>query len=84
MIGEKFEEVIFDTAGKLVKTEDERLTILYPFLPRINDKIENKIKGESIVIDRVVVKEGDSSFLKLFMKNIENNDEWDTKMELPM
>jgi hypothetical protein len=83
MIGEKFEEVIFDTAGKLVKTEDERITIMYPFLPRINDKIENK-DGDSIVIDRAIVKEGDSGFLKLYLKRTDGGEKWSTKIELPM
>ncbi len=84
MIGEKFEEVIFDTAGKLVKTEDERITIQYPFLPRINDKIENKEEGDSIVTDRSIVKEGDVSFLKLYLKHLDSDEVWNTKMELPM
>ena len=46
IIGEKFEEIIFETAIPLVKTEDEKITILYPFLPRIQDKIKqfNAIK----------------------------------------
>ncbi len=84
MIGEKFEEVIFDTAGKLVKTEDERITIQYPFLPRTDDKIENKETGDSIVIDRAIVKDGDVSFLKLYLRRIDSGELWDTKIELPM
>lgn len=84
MIGEKFEEIIFDTAGKLVKTEDERITIMYPFLPRINDKIENQLQGNSIVIDRDIVKEGDTGYLKLILKRNNSGEQWETKMELPM
>jgi hypothetical protein len=84
MIGEKFEEVIFDTAGKLVKTEDERITIQYPFLPRINDRIENSEKGDSIVTDRSICKTGDVRFLKLFLKSVNSKEVWNTKMELPM
>jgi hypothetical protein len=56
---------------------------MYPFLPRINDKIENK-DGDSIVIDRAIVKEGDSGFLKLYLKRTDGGEKWDTKMELPM
>jgi len=53
-------------------------------LPRINDKIENKDEGDSIVTDRAIVKEGDVSFLKLYLKRIDSDEVWDTKMELPM
>ena len=53
---EKFEEVIFETAIKLVLTVDEKLTIEYPFLPRLNDVIYEDVKnkiGKSIIIDRL-------------------------------
>jgi len=43
-IGEKFEKIIFETATKLIKTEDERITIVYPFLPRLKDKRETQIE----------------------------------------
>ncbi|MCC7455109.1 MAG: hypothetical protein IT222_13155 [Crocinitomix sp.] len=83
MIGEKFEEIIFDVATNLVKTEDEKLTILYPFLPRTGDEIadENEISGR--VTDRSIVRDGDKSFLKV---QIQRNDKskWNTSFELPL
>ena len=62
IIAEKFEEMIFEVAVGLVITEDEKLTINYPFMPRIGDEISDKKEGDteaSLITDRAVVKEGD-------------------------
>ena len=87
IIAEKFEEFIFETATQLVMTEDERLTIEYPFLPRLEDVIfedaENK-KGESIVIDRSRIAEGETPFMKIKLKKIDSKEIWETKFELPI
>ncbi|MCC7332368.1 MAG: hypothetical protein IT232_07155 [Flavobacteriales bacterium] len=87
MIAEKFEEVIFETAMNLVHTEDEKITIKYPFLPRIDDEISNnetQDKQFSKVIDRMIVKEGDVNYLKLKLENISDKALWETKFELPL
>lgn len=84
MIGEKFEEAIFEAATKLIKTEDERITIVYPFLPRVGDKIEKEEEPDSVVIDRSLMKEGDTSYLKLKLENTESKEKWETKMEVPI
>lgn len=83
-IGEKFEEIIFETATKLIKTEDERITIVYPFLPRLNDKFEDEKEGDSLIIDRQLKKEGDNNFLHLKLERIESKDKWDTQIEVPL
>jgi hypothetical protein len=88
IIGERFEEIIFETATGLVKTEDERITILYPFLPRMGDQIQNEtndsLKNESTVINRNLMKEGDLSYLKIVLENATTKDNWETKFELPV
>lgn len=88
IIGERFEEIIFETAIGMVKTEDERITILYPFLPRLGDQIQNETdndsKNESIVINRIIVKEGDVSCLKIVLENVISKENWETKFELPV
>lgn len=84
IIGEKFEEFIFETATKLIKTEDERITILYPFLPILGDKLQKEEKMDSEIVDRSITKEGDTSYLKLKLENIETKDEWETQVELPL
>lgn len=83
-IGEKFEEIIFDTALGLVITEDEKITILYPFMPRTGDKLSNDQGEESTITDRAIVKENDSSFLKLICLSDESKEKWSTKFELPV
>ena len=84
IIGEKFEEIIFETASGLIKTEDERITIHYPFLPRIGDRLMGEGNTESKVIDRTLLKENDHSFLKVSMEQIDSGKKWDTKFELPV
>lgn len=88
IVGERFEEIIFETAMGLVKTEDERITILYPFLPRMGDKIQNEAgndsKNGSIVVNRTLAKEEDASFLKVALENATTKENWETKFELPV
>ncbi|MDX2362298.1 MAG: hypothetical protein QNK23_15935 [Crocinitomicaceae bacterium] len=82
-VGEKFEEFIFETAIPLIKTEDERITIMYPFLPRLGDKLNDDDGKESGVVDRAIYKEGDISYLRVSCENSENGDKWKTSFELP-
>lgn len=84
MVGEKFEEIIFEIATSLVKTEDERITILYPFLPRLNDELKDDQDRDSIVMDRALVKDGDHNFLAITMESIASKEIWKTKFELPV
>ncbi|MBK7128023.1 MAG: hypothetical protein IPM74_13670 [Crocinitomicaceae bacterium] len=83
MIGEKFEEIIFDVATALVLTEDEKVTILYPFLPRTGDKIMDENQREGIVTDRVIERTGDKSFLRVKLVR-DDNSSWTTSFELPL
>ena len=85
MIAEKFEEIIFEAAMGLVHTEDEKITIQYPFLPRVDDEIRNNEEDVllSKIIDRALVKEGDTKFLKVKLENISDQQVWETKFELP-
>ena len=88
VFSEKFEEIIFEIAIDLVKTEDERITLLYPFLPRVGDQIdnnsENESKKNSSIIERELIKEGDVSYLKIVLENENTKQKWETKIELPM
>ena len=85
MIAEKFEEIIFETAMGLVHTEDEKITIQYPFLPRVDDEIRNNEEDIQIskILDRTLTKEGDTKFLKVKLENVSNRQVWETKFELP-
>ena len=83
-VGEKFEEIIFETALTLIKTEDEKLTILYPFLPRLDDKLNDDNGQESVIVDRSIYKEADTSFLRVSCENKQTGDKWKTSFELPI
>jgi len=86
IIAEKFEEIIFETGLSLVKIEDEKNTITYPFLPRIGDTLYEDVEsktGESVVIDRYIYKEKDLTSLKLKLQKKENQEIWETEIELP-
>lgn len=84
VVAEKFEEILFEVAAEMVATEDEKLTILYPFMPRIGDIIKDKDKNEdSKVLDRSHLKRGDKSFLKVKLKAINSDKNWETEFELP-
>lgn len=87
ILAERFEEIIFELALDMVLTEDEKLTIRYPFMLRIGDTIKGKGipdgKAESKVIDRWFLKRGDFSFMKVKFKNTATGEEKETEFELP-
>ena len=85
ILAEKLEEILFDLALKMVLTEDEKLTIRYPFLLRIGDLIKSTEEGkaESRVMDRWFLKQGDHAFMKVKLKNTVTGAEWETEFELP-
>ncbi|MCB0429088.1 MAG: hypothetical protein H6585_03030 [Flavobacteriales bacterium] len=86
MIGERFEEILFETALELVQTEDEKLTIYYPFMPRIGDVIEasDENNGKAgTICDRSILKEGDRTFMKVVIDTKTENSKWETRFEIP-
>jgi hypothetical protein len=87
ILAEKFEEILFESALDIVLTEDERLSIRYPFMPRIDDIIhdqnEKSNHGESKVIDRHYFKKDDVAYFKVKLKTIASDEIWETEFELP-
>jgi len=86
IIAEKFEEIIFEIATQLVLTEDEKLTIEYPFLPRLGDVIYEDVenqKGESTVIDRSKINEEDTPYMQIKLEKVASKRTWETKFQLP-
>lgn len=82
-IAEKFEEIIFEAALPMILTEDERISILYPFLPRLDDKLKDENGIESSITDRIIKKNEDTNFLHLSCINRDTNEKWETSFELP-
>lgn len=83
-VGEKFEEVIFETALGLVKTEDEKITILYPFLPRIGDELADAAGVKNKIVDREIQVENEETYLKVKCKSIDGDKLWETRFNLPV
>ena len=83
-IVETFEMILFNQAMELVKDEDQKITICYPFLPRIGDVVEDKENGASKVIGRKMdVKKDEKKYLKVKLKSETAVQEWETEFELP-
>lgn len=84
---EKFEEILFQQGSALVKTDDEVLTLRFPFLPRVGDKIDGEgiegRSGENVIQKRYLVKEGKDEFMEVTAKNSDSDQTWETRFELP-
>ncbi|TAL59534.1 MAG: hypothetical protein EPN85_09150 [Bacteroidetes bacterium] len=87
IVAEKFEEILFETALPMVLTEDERLTIRYPFMMRMGDVVSVKeipeVETSNEVIDRSFLKRGDFAYMKVKLKNTSTGKVWEREFELP-
>lgn len=85
VIIEKFEEFLFESGLSLVQNEDQKISINYPFLPRIGDKINKEQEDdEHEILDRRIVHEKDHSYLWIEAKSLNTQQLWETKIELPV
>lgn len=83
-IVETFEMILFNQAMGLVEDEDQKITICYPFLPRLGDVVDDKEKGASEVIFRKVdLNKDEKKYLKVKLKSKAVVQEWETEFELP-
>jgi len=83
-IAEVFEMFLFNQAIGLVEDEEQKITISYPFLPRVGDVVDDKSRGSSTVIERHIdVKENNKKYLKLKLKSESASVKWETEFELP-
>jgi hypothetical protein len=83
MLVEKFEEYLFGLAMKMVETEEERITLSYPFMPRPGEQVrESDGKALSTVKTRKIVREGDEKFMEVHCER-DDGSEWSTRFELP-
>ena len=84
---EMSEEILFEMALGLVLTDDERITIRYPMMMRLGDRVEQKDISEeqatSKVIDRWLIKREGGNFMKVKLQNIKSGKNWETEFELP-
>ena len=80
---EMFETILFNEAFKLVENEDQQLTVSYPFMPRLGDKVNHSLYGQGEVIGRkaIISKENKKLFL-LTVLSQETGKSWETQFEL--
>ena len=90
LLVEKFELILFEISLGLVKTEDEKITIKYPFLPRTNDPVQTTVKNHNksrkvrgTIIERELIKEKNQPYLKVKCLDNESEYTWETKFKLP-
>lgn len=79
---EHLESLIFEEALKLVSHEDDKITIQYPFMPRIGDQIKNQDKPESKVVKREIVCIKEVMYLQIDFKSLQSKEKWTTRFEL--
>jgi len=83
-IVETFEMILFNQAMELVNDEDQKITVCYPFLPRLGDVVEDKEKGASKVIYRKLdVNKDEKKYLKVKLESESESQVWETEFELP-
>jgi hypothetical protein len=83
-IAEIFEMILFNQAIEMVDDEDQKITICYPFLPRLGDVLDDKERGKSKVTGRKVdTNKDEKKYLKVKLKSETVNHEWETEFELP-
>ena len=83
-IAETFEMILFNQAMGMVEDEDQKITICYPFLPRLGDVVDDEQRGSSKVLERKLdVKKDEKKYLKVKLKSETARQEWETEFELP-
>jgi hypothetical protein len=80
---ERFEEIMFEEALKMVMSEEEKITVKYPFMLRIGDKVAQGEKPESLVVAREIMLDNDTPYLKVTFAETANGNKWESSFEIP-
>ncbi len=81
-----FESFLFAIALELVGEEDTDLvlTIHYPFLPRIGDKVNDETNGASRVVDRKLEqKDDDKLYMIISLEPSGDGETWQSEILIP-
>ncbi|MBK7628745.1 MAG: hypothetical protein IPJ16_16380 [Bacteroidales bacterium] len=82
---EIFENILFNEAMKLTDDDDQRLTISYPFMPRVGDIVRHKENGDGKIIERrVSVSESNRKMFEVTVSSISDSTVWKTQFEIPV
>jgi len=79
---ERFEEFLFEEAYKMVITDDEKITIKYPFMLRVDDQVKHEERPLSKVVSRSIIQKDNTSYLEVELVELENGVKWNTSFEL--
>ncbi len=79
---EKFNEILIKVGLSLVKSEDERVSICYPFLPRVGDVAIAPNNKESIVRNRELITKKGKKILRIYMIAEDTKQVWDSDFAL--
>jgi len=83
-IAEVFEMILFNQAIEMVEDEDQKITICYPFLPRLGDVVEAEVRGASKVVERKIdIKDNEKKYMKVKLMSEVSGQGWETEFELP-
>lgn len=86
-LAERFEEILFESAMLLVKDEDEKITIRYPFMPRVGDPIAKTsaavAEKTGTIVKRKIDKRGDEVFLVVEYTDADTGQIVTDEFELP-
>ena len=80
-----FEQLLFAEALKLVgeKDKDLLMTIHYPFMPRLGDKVNDAQRGPSTVVKRELKKNEDNLLcMVVFLDSATTGDTWQTEFSV--
>ncbi len=81
-----FEQLLFTEALKLVGEADSEvlLTIHYPFMPRVGDKVKDAAHGESTVVKRELEEKEDGKlYMKVEFATDDRGEPWQTEFAIP-
>ncbi len=80
-----FESFLFAEALELVGEEDgdQVLTIHYPFLPRIGDRVNNDVNGPSRIVSRELEQKDDDKLYMVLSLEAESGTSWQTEILIP-
>ncbi len=68
-ISQIFQAIITEEGAKLVASDEERLSILYPDFPRVGDKTTVEARGKYTVSRRNLITKNNRLFLKVYLMN---------------
>lgn len=87
LLSERFEEILFEVALQMVTDEDQKITIRYPFMPRIGDPIAktsaDAAEKTGTIVKRRIDKRGDAVFLVVDYSDPDTGNVVSDEFELP-